>query len=137
MGIEEFLGGVFGAIPPHKHPEQDSNNPSDFPRATEIADSDCLMAISSLEANTKRQQVLFEQLRELTDELNIVRAERQIIDTKLYRRLRELYPEVSKPVSCGMGWRRWDGKTYYVGWGGHLAEEQSKGGEPSGGEETG
>lgn len=107
----------FGMGDPHEHPEANQSDPERYPRAAEITSTEFLMTIEAIQANEDRYSVLFKQARDLAEEMNIVRAERQIIDTKFWRAIREQYPHVVTDGQCGMGYRKHDGKFYVVSWG--------------------
>ena len=133
-GFEDFLSHLFGGGD-HVHPESLSHNPADYPHAVEVTDGEAIMAIETMHANQQRQHELMEQIRVLVEDLNIARAERQIMDTRFWRAMREKHPVALSADSCGMGYRKFDGKYYLVSWGGSAAHNsQSTGGD---GGETG
>lgn len=107
----------FGSGDQHEHPECSSSDPSKYARAAEITDPDFIMTIETMQANDERQTVLGRQAREIMEELSIVKAERQIMETKFWRAIREKYPTVVTENQCGMGYRKHDGKIFLVSWG--------------------
>ena len=70
-----------------------------------------------MQANDDRQSELQRQAREIMEELTIVKAERQIMETKFWRAIREQYPQVITEGQCGMGYRKHGDKFYVVSWG--------------------
>ncbi len=122
----------FGQGDPHEHPESLQSNPAKYARASEITDTNFLMTLETMQVNDNRQAELSRQAREIMEELSIVKAERQIMETKFWRALRETYPRVITENQCGMGCRKFDGKFYVVSWGDveeqdtpHTEEEES------------
>jgi hypothetical protein len=106
-----------------EHPESLQSDPSKYPRASEITDTEFLMTIQTMQANDDRQMELNRQAREIMEELSIVKAERQIMETKFWRALREMYPQVITENQCGMGYRKYDGKLFVVSWGDEIERE--------------
>jgi hypothetical protein len=113
----------FGQGDPHEHPESLQSDPSKYPRAAEITNTEFLMTIQTMQANDDRQMELNRQAREIMEELSIVKAERQIMETKFWRALRETYPQVITENQCGMGYRKYDGKLFVVSWGDEIERE--------------
>ena len=124
--MARFFGGD-----QHDHPESHQSDPSKYARSMEITDTEFLMAIESMQANDDRQAVLGRQAREIMEELSIVKAERQIAETKFWRAIREKYPTVVTENQCGMGYRKHDGKLWLVSWGdedeqAHTTQEEDE-----------
>lgn len=118
--MRQFFGGD-----QHEHPECASSDPTKYPRSAEITDTGFLMTIQAMQANDDRQMVLNKQAREIMEELTIVKAERQIMETKFWRAIREQYPFVATEGQCGMGYRQHDGKIFLVSWGDEEAQENT------------
>lgn len=125
MSFEDFLSHMLGGN--HEHPESQSSNPADYPRAAEITDTEHLMAIQAMQINTDRQTALSVKLRDLMEEMNLARAEREVMNVKFWRSIREAFPHVVVDQQCGMGYRQHEGKCYVVSWGGHEANNQPGG----------
>ena len=122
--MARFFGGD-----QHEHPESHQSDPSKYPRAVELTDTEFLMAIEAMQANDDRQAVLGRQAREIMEELSIVKAERQIAETKFWRAIREQYPLVATEGQCGMGYRQHDGKFFLVSWGDEETQDNISQGE--------
>ncbi len=89
-------------------------DPTKYPRAEEIQDSDALMLVTAFEVKQEEEAQLAEQVRELHDRLQIAASEREILATKLFQRLRAVYPDVAKRTPSGF--RKHDGRYWYVSW---------------------
>lgn len=122
------MGGIdprqwFGPQDGHEHPETQQNDPEKYARSAEITETSHLMAIQALDANHKALEELLRRYRDLTEEINIARAERTIMDTKFWREMREQFPQVLDEKQCGAGYRTFEERVYLVSWGGDEINE--------------
>lgn len=122
--MRQFFGGD-----QHEHPECAFSDPAKYPRSAEITNTEFLMTIQAMTANDERQAVLMKQAREIGEEITIVRAERQIIETKFWRAIREQYPSVATEGQCGMGYRKHEDKIFLVSWGDEDRQDNISQGE--------
>lgn len=94
-----------------------SPNPSHYPRSAEITDDECLSILVQLESLALQAGDLVRRISLLQEDLGVVAAQQQISKTMLFRSLRTAYPGIESDPS-EVGWRKWQEKYYYVGWGG-------------------
>ncbi len=86
---------------------RESSNPADYPAAIEITDSNALMILAKIDHLKERADRLNEELRAV----NLMRdAER----ANLYFRLDEAYPGIRTDEHPVYGYRKWEGKSFYV-----------------------
>jgi len=109
--MNEFFRAMFGT--PQAPRETD---PTKYPRHVEIEDGESLLLLSQIELKQESFDKLVDEIRELQDKLQIVNAEKQIAATKLFQRLRQVYPDIHQRQPTG--WRKYTDRFYYVGWDG-------------------
>lgn len=90
-----------------RKPDRDSNNPADYPAAIEITDGNALMILAKMDH-------LKERADRLKEELQVVSLMRDAERANLYLRLDEAYPGIRTDEHPVYGFRRWEGKVYYV-----------------------
>src|SRR5258708_7011191 len=97
------------------NPETD---PSKYARSAEITDSDTLMLLSEIVVKDEAAQRIMAQMRELQESLALLGGERQVLNVKIFRRLRELYPHVAQVENHAQpyGYRRHNETYYFVSW---------------------
>ena len=116
LGIH-IIGGQIGG----GDGDVQSQDPADYPRSCEITDEECQMQL--MEGTHKMQRI-----RRISAELKIAQAEFEAARQKLWLKLQDRYPDIVHPMDesgGGEGWRKWQGKYYYVGWD-HDQEEKGK-----------
>lgn len=86
----------------------DVNDPSKFDRAVEITDPYVLGWIAERDVKTNEGQVLYEQLQLLISEIEVFKK-------KIFLKLKSVSPNVETGEGK-TGFRKWQGKYYYVGW---------------------
>lgn len=86
---------------------RESSNPADYPAAIEITDGNALMILAKIDHLKDRADRLNEELRAM----NLLR-EAELAN--LYLRLDETYPGIRTGEHPVYGYRKWEGKVYYV-----------------------
>ena len=92
-----------------------SDNPKDYPRSVEIVDEDARLLLSKMRDLRQRMEKIAGEAREQLTEFF---HEGELYRSRLFRRLNTLHPDVAvrDDHDTGSGYRRWEGKWFFVGW---------------------
>jgi hypothetical protein len=107
---ESMFPFFFGRV---RQPGPTHSDPTKYPRHAEIEAPDVVMSLDTVQRQHERCTELTKQVHELNEQLREINAEHELLTIKLFRRLRELYPDICADYH---GYRRFEDKWYLVGW---------------------
>ena len=111
MGAEDFFRHIFSGG--HNHPTD--SDPDKYPRHVPIVDDDVLLLLAEQQMKSDALTLISEKMRNLQEEYTIAASEHNVLQVKIFRRLRTLYPDIAN-ASQQAGFRKHGETFHYVSW---------------------